>query len=394
MGPVRRASAATDLEDPVSHNGHDGHDSHEVVEVVGGDTSALLGPTALPGTEARVRLPRLARHTITLDDGHEVTVAVCGKGLPLVLVHGFSAEGMLYAQSLWRLVDMGFKVVAIDTAGHGGTQGLPTGGADFAAYTELLGRVIDALGIERAVFAGHSMGGRLVTEYAATNPKRVLAVILIDAIVGQTWDRLVWASRVCPPLLISVGGLLVLDTLSTVPMFRDPDQTAKLLRLVAPTIAGHLLRPWRMVGPAVSILRSPSSGPMLDRIREQHVPLFAVHGDRDIVVPVRTGRDAARRAGGDLVVVEGATHAWLLKDPEAMPAIMLELMKGSLGTVLLRAKGRAGLDTDATPEAVDACRGFYEEDSLVVALTPQQDWHDDETLHRAPRYGWHLDRDD
>lgn len=350
---------------------------------------ALLGPTAAPGTEAQVRLPRLARHSITLDDGHQVSVAICGTGIPLVLVHGFSAEGMLYAQSLWRLVDMGFKVVAIDTAGHGGTQGLPTGGADFAAYTELLGRVVDALGVERAVFAGHSMGGRLVTEYAATHGERVLAVLLIDAIVGETWDKVVWASRVFPPLLAGVAGFLVLDTLSTVPLFRDPSQTAKLLRLVGPTMIGHLRRPWRLVGPAVSIIRSPSSSPMLDTIRERHIPLFAVHGDRDVVVPVRTGRDAARRAAGELVVVEGASHSWLLKDPEAMPAIVFELMRGRLGTALLRAKGRAGLDADATPEDIEASPWFYEPGSLVGELTPHQAWHDDETLHRAPRYRWH-----
>jgi pimeloyl-ACP methyl ester carboxylesterase len=352
-------------------------------------TRALLGPTAPPGAEERVRLPRLARHSITLDDGHTVTVAVCGQGVPLVLVHGFSAEGMLYAQSLWRLVDMGFKVVAIDAAGHGGTQGLPTGGGDFASYTGLLGRVVDALGIERAVFAGHSMGGRLVTQYAAENPRRVLSVLLIDAIVGETWDRIVWASRLFPPLLAGVATFLVLDTLSTVPLFRDPKQTAKLLRLVAPTLIGHIRRPWRLVGPAVSIIRSPASSPMLDTIKDEHIPLFAVHGDRDAVVPVRTGRDAARRAAGELVVVEGATHSWLLKDPEAMPAIVHELMKGRLGTAVLRAKGRAGLDADARPAEVEASPWFYEPGSLVVELTPQQAWHDDETLHRAPRYRWH-----
>lgn len=350
---------------------------------------ALLGPTAEPGTEELVRLPRLARHTITLGDGHQVAVAVCGTGVPLVLVHGFSAEGMLYAQSLWRLVDMGFKVVAIDTAGHGGTQGLPTGGRDFASYTELLGRVVDALGIERAVFAGHSMGGRLVTQYAAANPERVIAVVLIDAIVGETWDRIACAARVYPPLLAGVAAMLVLDTLSTVPLFRDPKQAAKLLRLVGPTLAGHLRRPWRLVGPAVSILRSPASSPMLDTIRIRRIPLFAVHGDHDVVVPLRTGRDAARRAAGELVVVEGASHSWLLKDPEAMPAIVHELMRGRLGTAVLRAKGRARLDAAAAPKEVETSRWFYEDGSLAVALTPQQEWHDDETLHRAPRYRWH-----
>ncbi len=75
----------------------------------------------------QVTMPRLARHLITLDDGHQVGVAICGRGVPLVVVHGFSAEGILYAQTLSRLVDLGFKVIAIDVAGHGGTLGLPTG---------------------------------------------------------------------------------------------------------------------------------------------------------------------------------------------------------------------------------------------------------------------------
>lgn len=359
------------------------------VAVEGGATEALLGPTAAPGTEAQVRLPRLARHSITLDDGHEVAVAVCGRGVPLVLVHGFTAEGMLYAQSLWRLVDMGFKVVAIDTAGHGGTQGLPTGGGDFASYAELLRRVLDTLGIERAVFAGHSMGGRLVTQFAAAEPKRVLAILLIDAIVGQTWDRIVWAARLFPPVLAGVAGILVLDTLSTLPLFRDPRQAGKLLRLVTPTAIGHARRPWRLVGPAISIIRSGGSGPMLDQIRLRRIPLFAVHGAHDVVVPLSTARHAAERAAGELVVVEGATHSWLLKDPEAMPAIVHELMRGSLGTAVLRAKGRAGLDAAASAAEVEASPYFYEPSSLVSALTPAQTWRDDDTLHRAPRYRWH-----
>jgi pimeloyl-ACP methyl ester carboxylesterase len=359
----------------------------------GDETLALLGPTAAPGTDERVALPRLSRHTVTLDDGHQVGVAICGEGVPLVVVHGFSAEGMLYAQTLWRLVDMGFKVVAIDTAGHGGTQGLPTGGRDFSAYADLLTRVLDALGIRRAVLAGHSMGGRLVTEVAATHPDRAIAVVLIDAIVGRTWDRTVWLSRLWPPVLAGVAVLLVVDTLTTVPLFRDPKQAVKLGRLLAPTVVGHLRRPWRLLGPAASILRSGGSGWMLDAVRMQRIPLFAVSGDRDVVVPVSTARDAARRADGELVVVHGASHSWLLKDPEAMPAVVHELMKGRLGTAVLRAKARAGLDTAAPRSAVEASDWFYEPGSLVVELTPRQTWRDDQTLHRSPRFRFHIEHE-
>jgi len=56
-----------------------------------------------------------------------------------------------------------------------------------------------------------------------------------------------------------------------------------------------------------------------------------IHGDRDFVVPLASARDAARRTGGDLVVVKGAGHSWLLKDPETFPAIVGQLLQGRLG---------------------------------------------------------------
>jgi len=357
------------------------------------DTAPVVGPTPtgdqVPPPQAR--LPRLARHSITLSDGQQVGLAVCGRGVPLVLVHGFTAEGMLYAQTLSRLVSMGFKVVAIDTAGHGGTLGLPTGGSSMEAYTRLLSRVVDELGIRRAVFAGHSMGGRLVTELAATEPERAIAVVLIDAIVGDTWDRMVNLYRLWPPLFMLTGAALVADTLSTVPLFGDPRQARKLARLLIPTLAGHVRRPWRLTGPAVSILRSRSSGWMLDGLARHRVPLFVIHGSLDFAVPMATARSAAKRGHGDLVVVEGATHSWLLKDPEALPAVMFELMKGRLGTARLKAILEGGVDPNGA--TIDDIEGvFFDPGSLVAELTPNGTWEDTEELHVPPRYHWSVAR--
>ncbi|HEY2813078.1 MAG TPA: alpha/beta hydrolase [Acidimicrobiales bacterium] len=351
-------------------------------------TAPIVGPTTTPVApeHGRVVTPRLARHHITLDDGHEVGVAVSGRGVPLVVVHGFSAEGILYAQTLSRLVGLGFKVIAIDVAGHGGTLGLPTGAGTFSNYTDLLIRVLDHLGIERAILAGHSMGGRLVTELAATQPDRAIAVILLDAIVGDAWDRLVNLFRICPPLLAGVGVALVVDTLSTVPLLRDPVQARKLGRLVTPTLLGHVRRPWRLVGPAVSIMRSRGSRWMLQRIAEEHIPLFAIHGDRDFAVPMATSRSAASRGHGELVVVHGGSHSWLLKDPESLPAIMQRLMQGRLGTAVRTAISDGGVDPDdADEDAIESV--FYEPNAVVLQLTPAGGAiHDIEQLHRRPRY--------
>ena len=360
----------------------------------------LLGPstdTANDGVaeaaagEGSRRLPRLARHQVTLADGHRVGVTVCGRGVPIVLIHGFTAEGMLYAQTLSRIVAMGFKVVAIDTADHGSTQGLPTGGGNFEEYTKLLGRLIDELGIRKAVFCGHSMGGRLITEYAANHPERVLTVILLDAIVGETWDRIVAASRFNPLLLVGIGGILLADSLYTVPFLRDPTQALKLGRLVGPTVRAHMTNPLHMLGPGVSILRSRSSRWMLQKIRRAGVPLVAIHGDRDIVVPLSTARSAARLAGGMVVVVEGGTHSWLLKDPEALPAIFRELFSSKRAE---RSRARdfasVGLAPDATVDEIEAA--FYDPDALVLRLTPELDVASLFQSEAKSRYRWHIDR--
>lgn len=350
-------------------------------------TEPIIGP-GIAADEMRGILPRLARHEITLADGHQVGVAICGHGVPLVVVHGFSAEGILYAQTLSRLVDLGFKVIAVDTAGHGGTLGLPTNAQSLESYAVLLGRVLDHLGVREAVLVGHSMGGRLVTELAAREPERAIAVILLDAIVGDTWDRMVNLFRIFPPLLVGIGTTLVVDTVSTVPWFQDPKQALKLGRLVGPTIAGHARRPWRLLGPAASILRSKGTRWMLDTLRRERIPVFAIHGDRDVAVPLATAKDAARRARGDLVVVRGATHSWLLKDPESLPAIMHALMRGRLGTAVLKARLERGLELDASIEEIEDA--LYEPGALVLELTPRQSFHDTEELHRPPRYHWKL----
>jgi len=360
-------------------------DETDVVEPIQGP---VLDAPLAPGS---VEAPRLARHQVELADGHLVGVTVAGHGVPLVVVHGFSAEGFLYAQSLSRLVKMGFRVIAIDTAGHGATQGLPLSGQNLNDYADLLGRVIDELGIERFVVAGHSMGGQLITRMAAARPDRVIGVVLIDAIVGDTWDRMVQLFRVAPPLMNVVGGLLMLDSVSVVPAFTDPRQAVKLMRLLAPTLVGHMLQPWRLLGPMLTILRSRASRYALDTLHEHEVPVFVLHGSWDLAVPHRTARDTARRTDGILVTIEHAGHSWILRDPETLPAVIAELLAAELGDSIRSSLRAAGVHS-RYPTITDVERACYTSDARIFSLTPATGAPKVIGRHRRPRYRWHTER--
>jgi pimeloyl-ACP methyl ester carboxylesterase len=351
------------------------------IETAGVATPVDGGPAVALARGAAV-YPRLARHRLTVD-GHPVRVAVGGHGIPLVLASGLLLTERLYLQTLSRLAATGFRVVAVDVA----DSGVADDGKGLDEYGRLLGSALDELGVQRAILAGHSLGGRLVTEVAAGSPERVVALLLIDASVGAPWDNLVRLVGYAPPSVGVLGAMLLADTLGTVPLARDFGQAAKLTRLAVPVALGHLAAPWRLLGPGLSAVYAAASAPLLDRIASTGIPVVVVHGDWDLVVPLAAGRDAARRTAGELVVVHGATHSWLLQDPETLPAIVRELLAGDVGAACTRAILDAGLDPTASRAAVDDA--FASAGALVRRLAPPDPPHPRAALApRQPHYSW------
>jgi len=99
-----------------------------------------------------------------------------GRGAPLVLVHGYLGGAAQWEGEIARFADR-YDVVAPDLPGFAGSAALPPANriADFAAAILAL---IDELGLGRITLLGHSMGGMIVQELAATQPDRVARLIL------------------------------------------------------------------------------------------------------------------------------------------------------------------------------------------------------------------------
>jgi lipase len=97
---------------------------------------------------------------------------------PLVCLHGVTGHAERFrrlAEDRWA---HRFRVVAPDLRGHGRSTWDPPW--TIAAQLDSLLETLDALGIGRADWAGHSWGGRLVLELAAARPERVRRAALLD----------------------------------------------------------------------------------------------------------------------------------------------------------------------------------------------------------------------
>jgi len=108
----------------------------------------------------------------------DVAFRVRGEGPAVVLLHGTSANHAVWEPIADRLASSA-TVIALDQRGHGRSDKPATGytGPDFAGDVVT---VLDALGIERAVVGGHSLGGRNAWLAGALHPERVAGVLSVD----------------------------------------------------------------------------------------------------------------------------------------------------------------------------------------------------------------------
>lgn len=115
-----------------------------------------------------------------------LSVAEAGSGQrPMLLVHGFTGAKEDFTPWLDQLAAAGWHAVAPDLRGHGASS-KPQ--AESAYSFELLAddalRLADALGWERFVLLGHSMGGMVAQFMARTAPSRLTGLILMDTAPG------------------------------------------------------------------------------------------------------------------------------------------------------------------------------------------------------------------
>lgn len=103
-----------------------------------------------------------------------------GAGQVVIGLHGYLDN----AASMQALAPhlTSYRYIAIDLAGHGHSSHRPIGAYyNQADYLQDLHALIEAQGFKDVILIGHSLGGILVTMYAALFPENVKAVVSIDA---------------------------------------------------------------------------------------------------------------------------------------------------------------------------------------------------------------------
>lgn len=226
-----------------------------------------------------------------------------GAGLPLVCLHGAGGVHRHWAE-LFAPLSTTAQLIAPDLPGHG--RSAPPGRSSIAAYAADVLALLDRLGLERVVLAGHSMGAAAALEAALAAPQRVAGLALLGASA-----RL----RVAPQLL---------QSLTT-----DRDAAiALLVQLIFPAAAAALRAPaaaaFYQCDPAV--LRADFAACDGWDVRQQlgalHLPALLITGEADSLTPPKLAYELQALLGAELVLLPGVGHMPMLEAPAATAAAL------------------------------------------------------------------------
>jgi len=116
-----------------------------------------------------------------------------GSGPKFLFLTGMGSSAYIH-NSFAPLFTDRFNVLVLTRRGHGDSD-YPEAGYDADTLVEDIRQFMDALNIERAVLAGHSIAGVELTHFAATHPERVEKLVYLDALDDRRREQAVHAQN-------------------------------------------------------------------------------------------------------------------------------------------------------------------------------------------------------
>jgi len=112
-------------------------------------------------------------------DGVRIHYLDEGSGPPLLLIHGLAGQMRHFTYSLLDRLKGDYRVVILDRPGSGYSTRPPQASAAISAQARAIASFAKALGLERPLVVGHSLGGAIALSLALDHPEQVGGLALI-----------------------------------------------------------------------------------------------------------------------------------------------------------------------------------------------------------------------
>ncbi|MDW8327016.1 MAG: alpha/beta hydrolase [Anaerolineales bacterium] len=305
---------------------------------------ALVGPYLIPlpaqaGRDATELAPADGRFVTVSGVRTFIREAGPADGTPVVLVHGFGGLTYTWRDTLPALAAAGYRALALDLKGFGLSDKSFAQDYSHASQADFVMDVMTAVGIERAVLVGHSMGGNVIAHAALRHPERVMALVFVAGAVREAGQP---GGGSILGLPLSIGtlaefppfqrwGQLLLRYLLTRERLAQIQLSAYSVKeVVTPEVEDAYLgiveiRDWDLA--LLGVLRDSGRNALPQPVGNLSVPTLILWGEQDTWVPLERGKALhAALPQSRLVVFPNVGHLPMEEAPAAFNAALIEFL--------------------------------------------------------------------
>ena len=256
----------------------------------------------------------------TLPNGLTIAYDEVGKGMPVVLLHGFPHNRSLWAPQTSALIEHG-RCIAPDLRGFG--ESGRGGPYSMEQYADDVVALLASLGIDRAVVGGLSMGGYVAFALWRAKPEIVRALVLADTRPGADSPearrkRLELMAVAREGGAAAVANAQITGMVGATTRAQNPSLVDGLHQMLASAPVEGI------IGALQAMMDRPDSTDLLQTI---NVPTLIIVGEEDALTPVKESRAMhAAIPGSRLEILPGAGHVSNLERPAAFNHVLGEFL--------------------------------------------------------------------
>jgi len=243
-------------------------------------------------------------------NGIETNYTIEGEGPWLAMSHSLACNLSMWDDQV-KLLARRFKVLRYDTRGHGGSSA-PKGPYTLDQLAEDTRALFDGLGIQRAHWAGLSMGGMIGQTFALKYPGVFQSMVLADTSSRRPpGAEQMWGDRVKTAREKGMEGVLE-GTLGR--WFTEPYRNARkdVMARISGDIRGTPVEGFAGCCEAIAKLD------VLDRLKEIDCPTLVIVGEQDQGTPPEAAKLIQQNIkGAELVIIPSAAHLSNVEQAEA-----------------------------------------------------------------------------
>jgi pimeloyl-ACP methyl ester carboxylesterase len=254
-------------------------------------------------------------------EGASLHYTVYGKGLPVILIHGFAEDSAVWRFQVDHLKDK-YRLIVPDLPGSGKSTILKKERIQMDDYADCIMAILSAENIEQCVMIGHSMGGYITLAFAHKYPAKLLSFGLFHSSAYPDDAEKIETRKKAIDFIKKNGAEAFLKT-SIPGLFFDAEKSEYDIEWLLQK--GNNFTGEALIQYYEAMMARPDRTELL---KSTKIPVLLIMGEHDKAVPFKHSLEQAKMPGHSFIhILRNSAHMGMLEETGKSNEVLADFLQ-------------------------------------------------------------------